>query len=101
MTNLFERLDRGRPKPPTKEVQEISPAQKLLDWLQRWPKPTVSWRDIHNQGPTAIRDQKIAIAAAEVLTQNGWLAPLKGWRYDMHKWQVIKKPPIIAPKVST
>jgi len=97
--NLFERLDRGRPKPPTKEAQEISPAQKLLDWLQRWNKDTITVRDVHIYGPHPLKGRKNVTAAAEVLVQNGWLAPLKTWRYDMRKWQIVRKPPIIAPKV--
>jgi hypothetical protein len=98
--DIFERLDKGRP--PTKEViseraQEIQHAQKLLDWLQRWNRPTVSWRDIHNHGPRP-KDQKKAIDAAEILVRNGWLVPLRPHRYDMHKWKVIRKS-IVAPEV--
>jgi hypothetical protein len=85
--------------PPTTKAQK-HPAQKLLDWLQRWNKPTVSWRDIHNHGPRPIRDRKSAIDAAEILVRNGWLVPLKPHRYDMHKWQIVRRPPIVAPEVS-
>ena len=60
MVSLFERLDKGRP-PPTRKAQEPSPAQKLLDWLQHWSKPTVSARDICIYGPNAIRDRQRAI----------------------------------------
>jgi|SRR6516162_5636128 hypothetical protein len=97
--NLFERLDRGRPKPPTKEAQEISPAQKLLDWLQRWNKDTITVRDVHIYGPRPLKGRKNVTAAAEVLVQNGWLTPLKPHQYNMHKWRITRKPPIIAPRV--
>jgi hypothetical protein len=47
---IFERLDRGRP-PPVKKAQEVSPAQRLLNFLQRWPKDIISVREITQFGP--------------------------------------------------
>jgi len=98
--NLFERLARGRPaeeriKPPHKD-----PAQKLLDWLQHWTKPTISTRDIHIYGPNSIRDRESAINSAQTLVDCGWLIPLKAHRRDMHKWQVVRKT-IVHPNVAT
>jgi hypothetical protein len=84
---------------PNKQPDKNEPAQQMLDWLQRWTKPTITVRDVHIYGPRPLKGRKNVTAAAEVLVQNGWLAPLKGWRYDMRKWQIIRKPPIIAPKV--
>src|SRR5262245_17430737 len=98
MASLFERLDKGRP-PPTKKAQELSPAQKLLDWLQHWAKPTVSARDICIYGPNAIRDRESAITSAEILVKHGWLVPIKTRRYDMREWQIVRKP-IIHPSVA-
>jgi hypothetical protein len=100
MADLFERLDRGRPSPPIEKAQEPSPAQKLLDWLQRWSKPTISIRDVHIYGPGSIRNRKSTIEAAEVLAKNGWLVPDKAHRYDMRKWQIVRKP-IAHPIIST
>jgi hypothetical protein len=97
--NLFQRLDRGRPPPPTKEAQKPAPAQKLLDWLQRWTKPTVCTRDILIYGPNSLRDPKSAIDSAEILVRNGWLVPVEPHRYDMHKWQIVRKP-IIPPTIA-
>jgi hypothetical protein len=99
VVSLFERLNRGRP-PPTRKAQEPSPAQKLLDWLQHWSKPTVSARDICIYGPNAIRDRQRAIDSAEILVKNGWLVPIKTRRHDMHEWQIVRKP-IIHPTVAT
>jgi hypothetical protein len=103
--NLFERLDRGRPAPPTKEVQKslpdpkLQPAQRMLDWIQRWTKNTICIRDVRQYGPNSLRNPKSMIDAAEVLVKNGWLEPAESHRYDMRKWRVIRRPPIIAPKV--
>jgi hypothetical protein len=89
VANLFERL--GQP-PLAKKVQETSPAQKLLDWLMRWTKDAISIRDIHNFGPNSIRDRKSMLDATETL--------VKAHRYDMRKWQVVRKP-IAHPIIST
>ena len=93
-------LAEAAPKPkPTKQAQKLQPAQKLLDWLQRWPKLTVSTREIRIYGPSSIRDQKNALDAAKTLVKNGWLTPLKVRRYDAHKWQITRKL-IVQPNVA-
>jgi hypothetical protein len=86
--------------PPIKKEQEPSPAQKLLDFLQRWNKSTIATRDIRIYGPGSIRDRKTAVDAAEVLVRTGWLVPLKPYRYG-RKWQIIERPRIVAPKVAS
>jgi len=82
MVDLFKRLNAGRPPSPTeKKIEQphndLEPAQKLLDWLQRWTKDTVCVREIHIYGPYATRDRKSAIAATRILVKNGWLTPIK------------------------
>jgi hypothetical protein len=86
--------------PPTTKAQKPLRAQKLLDWLQHWSKPTVSTRDICIYGPNSIRNRESAIDAAEILVKEGWLVPNKAHRRDTHKWQVVRKP-IIHPTVAT
>ena len=96
--NLFERLVHGRPAEAAVKQPHKDPAQLLLDWLQRWTKPTISIRDIHIYGPQSIRDRERAIRSAEVLVDYGWLIPLKAHRYDMRAWQIVRKP-IVHPAV--
>ena len=84
MATLFERLDKGRPALPTEKATK-QPAQKLLDWLQYWTKPTVSARDICIYGPNSIRNRDKAIEAAEIPVKTGWLIPNKTRRHDMHE----------------
>ena len=87
--------------PPSEQPRkELMLAQKLLDWLQHWSKPTISTRDIHIYGPNSIRDRESAINSAQTLVDCGWLIPLKAHRRDMHKWQVVRKP-IVHPNVAT
>jgi len=108
MATLFERLNKGRP--PSAQLEEkdkkrqaeealLLPAQKLLDWLQRWEKDTVSARDIRTYGPKSIRDKKSAIHSAEVLVHHGWLIPKKMRRYNARVWQIARKP-IVRPPVA-
>jgi hypothetical protein len=98
--NLFERLSKERPSPSsTRKARQLEGAQKLLDWLQRWSKDTVTVRDVHIYGPHPVRGQKNVLAAAKILVKNGWLAPIKVRRYDANKWQIVRRPPIIAPNV--
>ena len=99
MTTLFERLSRERPSPPIKKAQETSPAQKLLDWLQTWRKPTVRSADILIYGPTCTRTQKDADSAIEVLVRNGWLEPTKTKQSNWRRWQIIHKP-TVYPKLA-
>jgi len=101
VATLFERLGKGRP-PPVESggvARKLLPAQKLLDWLQHWTKPTVSARDICIYGPNSLRDRRSAIDAAEILVKTGWLIPNKTRRHDMHEWQIVRKP-IVHPTVA-
>jgi len=77
-----------------------SDAQKLLDWLQHWNKPTITTRDVHIYGPQSIRDRESTLSAAQTLVDCGWLTPLQVHRRDMHKWLVVRKP-MVHPNVAT
>jgi hypothetical protein len=107
MVNLFERLGQLSPPPATKEAQKSLPDQKLqqaqlmLNWIQRWPKDTICIRDVRQYGPNSLRNPESAIDAAEVLVKSGWLEPAESHRYDMRKWRIIRRPPIVAPKVDS
>jgi hypothetical protein len=107
MATLFDRLaPPPPPPPPAKKAQEPLPdpelraAQRMLNWLQRWPKNTVCTREILIYGPYSLRNPKSAIGAAEILVKNGCLTPAKPHRYDMRKWYVVRKP-IIPPTIAT
>jgi hypothetical protein len=96
--NLFERLDQGRPA-PVEKPQEISPAQALLNWLQKWPKPTICTKEILQFGPRIVRNRKSTIDATETLVQHGWLNPQKTKQSNWRLWRIVRKP-TIHPKVA-
>ena len=101
MASLFEQLDKGRSPPideASKQARKLLPAQKLLDWLQHWNKPTIRARDICIYGPRP-RDRERAINSAAILVEHGWLTPVQPCRHDSYEWQIIRKP-IIHPTVA-
>ena len=90
---IFERLEleRGRlpPAEPKIEQPPKEPAQRLLTWLPRWPRDTITVRQIRNYSP--VRDRNEAINAAEVLVANGWLSAIKASRSDTYAWKILRK----------
>ena len=106
MVSLFERLGQLSPPPTTKETEKPLPdpklqsAQILLDWLiQRWDKDIVWMKDIRQFGPSALRDPKTAIDAAETLIREGWLIPESTHRSDAHKWRFVRRP-VAQPRIT-
>ena len=96
MQTVFDRL--RRPAAPAEEKAKVDPAQKLLDWLQRWSKPTVTPREIRIYGPKYFRSQERVLSTAEALVRYGWLIPNKPRRRDAREWQVVRRP-VIHPTV--
>jgi len=98
--NLFDRLAKGRPTEAAVK-QPHSDAQKMLDWLQRWPKPTVSAKEIYQYAPSSIRfDRENAIKTAEILAKHGWLARLQTRQRNYRIWQIVRKGAIVHPRVA-
>jgi hypothetical protein len=86
--------------PPKEQPRkELAPAQRLLNFLQRWPENVVTVRDVRVYGPRSIRNRKDAISSAEVLVANGWLKPIKPSRPDTYAWKIVRKN-IIHPTVA-
>ena len=54
-----------------KRAHEVPPAQRLMAWLPRWHKATISVTNIRQYGPNSLRDPKIAADAIEVLAGYG------------------------------
>jgi len=81
------------------QPQGPSPAQRLLDWLQKWPHETISSKQLYQYAPRAVRsDRETAIKTAEILEQYGWLSRRKtktrGWRV----WEITRRP-VVHPLV--
>ena len=94
--SLFERLDKGRLPRPTEGAinrqRGDSPIEKLLDWLaNRWPKDTVTARQIYTLGPHCIRNRKAAVSLAQILVEQGWLVPTETRQYNTHEWKIVRR----------
>jgi len=99
VASIFERLNRNRPAPPPEEKAQVDPAQRLLTWLPRWPRDTITVRQIRVYGPHCLRGRRDAIDAAEILVANGWLTSIKASRPDTYAWQIVRKN-IVHPTVA-
>ena len=100
MVNLFERLGKRPPaEKKTERPNDLEPAQKLLDFLQRWQRPTITEREIRIYGPGTLRARESATKAAEILEKNGWLIPQNGPRHASQTWEIVHKP-IVRPPVA-
>jgi hypothetical protein len=75
-----------------KRAHEVPPAQRLMAWLPRWHKATISVTNIRQYGPNSLRDPKIAADAIEVLAGYGWLVPIMAPRHDSKWWEIIRGP---------
>jgi hypothetical protein len=101
MTNLFERLSKERPSPSsTRKARQLEGAQKLLNWLMRWTKDTITARQICIYGPNSLRNRKRALDAAEKLVMNGWLIPRPARKYHHYVWQIVRRT-TLDPNVMT
>ena len=87
---IFDRLNRGQLPAETaiKQPPKTS-AERLLTWLPRWPRDTITVRQLRNYSP--LRDRKEAIAAAEVLAANGFLTSTQAQRPNTYAWKIIRK----------
>jgi hypothetical protein len=94
--NLFERLKRQQRHEPPKTIPPANLrtylAGRFLNWLlNNWKKSTISAFEIYTYGPVPIRNPKEAINAAEILTQRGWLTPLRAHRHDRKLWLINRE----------
>ena len=95
MSNLFDRLDRGRPTPTPTEAVIQDPTVTLLEWLvKRWPNPSITLRDIHRSGPRAIRDKEMILNLTDNLVEAGWLVHSPTWRHDKREWKIVRGLPL-------
>ena len=94
-TFLFADEPKSEIKQPHKE-----PAQLLLTFLQRWPKPTITSKELYQFGPPSVRAKKNAIGAAEILVRHGWLNAIKPRQRNYRIWQIVRKGPVVHPTIA-
>src|SRR5262245_37739349 len=94
MASSTETFLLAEPEPKPIKQSDKDPAQKLLDWLQRWSKPTIRSVDILMYGPRSTRKQKDADNATAVLVKHGWLIPTKTNQSNWRRWEIVRKPTV-------
>jgi hypothetical protein len=112
VANLFEVLDKERPRQAAKAIEQqddlkiilmkvltqplspkYSPIEKLLDWLvNHRDGVTVTAREIYTYGPNCARDYETALHLTGILVEQGWLTPLRTNRRDKLAWEIFRSP---------
>jgi len=98
--NLFERLSKERPASTKTKIHKDDPAQRLLDFLQKWRSPTIRSVDILMYGPNCTRKRDSANDATEILEERGWLIPLPTNQSNWRRWQIVRKPTAVYPTIA-
>src|SRR5262245_56471628 len=100
VTTIFERLGRKLPVEGA-APQKPPPEQLLLDFLQKWRQPTITSKQLYQYAPHSIRsDRENIIKLAGILEQHGWLNPIPTRQRNWRQWQIVRKGPVIYPKVA-
>ena len=86
--------DNTPPKPaPTKQDH----AQRMLDFLLRWPRPSISTSDLMIYGPRPKKNAEEVLRLATILEKHGWLSKKDTPKKNMHHWNINRKQPVVRP----
>jgi hypothetical protein len=99
-TTIFQKLAKRQPAPP-EETQQPDHAQKMLDFILRWPRPSIATTDLMTYGPHPRKNAEETLRVASILEKHGWLKKIPTPRKDMHHWNIVRQHPIVHPKLTT
>jgi len=95
VANLFDRLRRPPAAEAATERPSEDPAQRMLDFILRWPEESIGTSEMMIYGPRPKKNAEEVLKLATILEKYGWLAR-KTPRKDMHHWNIVRRP-IIHP----
>jgi hypothetical protein len=95
---IFERLAKNKPGPIDEQPDH---AQKMLDFILRWPRPSISVPDLMTYGPEPRKNAEETLKLATLLERHGWLARKTTPRKDMHHWNIVRQHSTVHPKLTT
>src|SRR5262245_18345176 len=99
--NLFDRLARTRPTPAEEKTNhEVDHAHRMLDFILRWPRESISTADLVIYGPRPRKNVEEVLKMAAILESQGWITPKSTQRKDMRHWNIVRRP-IVHPKLTT
>jgi|SRR5215472_3038703 len=99
MSNLFDRLDARRP-PVEQKLQQPNHAQRMLDFILRWPRSSISVSDLMTYGPRPKQNAEGVRKLATILEKQGWLTKRDTPKKNMLHWNITRRP-IIHPELTT
>jgi hypothetical protein len=97
---IFEKLAKHRPSPVKEKTNQPDHAQRMLDFLLRWPRPSISVPEMMTYGPKPRKNAEETLKLASILERQGWLTPKKMPRKDMRHWDITRRP-VVHPKLTT
>jgi hypothetical protein len=93
--NLFERLA-AKGRPVEEKTSQPDLAQRMLDFLLRWPRPSISTSDMMIYGPRPKQNAEGVLKLATILEKHGWLTPKSTPKKNMRHWNIVRRP-IVHP----
>jgi len=93
----FAFADEPPPKPPP---QQPDYAQRMLDFILRWPRPSISVPDLMTYGPEPRKNAEETLKLATLLERQGWLTKKDMPKKNMKHWTINRKP-FVHPKLTT
>jgi|SRR6516225_8584905 len=96
---IFERLSKNRPA-PINEAQRPDYAQRMLDFILRWPRPSIATTDLMTYGPNPRQNAEETLKLATLLERQGWLTKKDMPKKNMKHWTINRKP-FVHPKLTT
>ena len=91
-SNLFDRLRRPPAAEAAIEQPSKDPAQRMLDFLQRWPGESISRTEMMIYGPRPKKNAEEVLKLATTLEKHGWLTPKSTPQKRMRHWNIVRRP---------
>jgi len=86
--------------PPKPESTQQDHAQRMLDFVLRWPRESIATTDMMTYGPRPRQNAEETLKIATLLEKHGWLTPKDTPRKDMRHWNISRRP-FVHPKLTT
>jgi len=87
--------------PPKTEPQQPDHAQRMLDFLLRWPRPSISTSDLMIYGPRPKKNAEEVLRLATILEKHGWLTKKDTPKKNMRHWNINRRQPVVRPTLDS
>ena len=97
MASIFQRLSANRPAKT--KIEQPHYAQRMLDFVLRWPHPSISTPDMMTYGPRPRQNVEETLRIASILEKHGWLTRIPTPRKDQKHWNIVRQHSVVHPKL--